>query len=69
MTAAPPPTAGRYPSDWEFDLLLKDGSTAHLRPIRPDDATGLADLVARMSCESTNTTGSPGWDWSHPRPA
>ncbi len=52
MTAAPPPTAGRYPSDWEFDLLLKDGSTAHLRPIRPDDATGLADLVARMSCES-----------------
>jgi acetyl coenzyme A synthetase (ADP forming)-like protein len=50
--ATTPPTAGRYPSDWEFDLLLKDCSTAHLRPIRPDDAAGLADLVARMSRES-----------------
>ena len=52
MTAATPPAALPYPVEWEFDLLLKDGSTVHLRPIRPDDADGLADLVARMSRES-----------------
>ncbi len=41
-----------YPFGWEHDILLKDGSTVHLRPIRPDDAPGLADLVSRMSRES-----------------
>ena len=27
-----------YPAHWEADVVLLDGATAHLRPIRPDDA-------------------------------
>uniref|UniRef100_UPI0039EF66BF GNAT family N-acetyltransferase n=1 Tax=Sinomonas sp. G460-2 TaxID=3393464 RepID=UPI0039EF66BF len=30
-----------YPRHWEADVVLRDGGTAHLRPIRPDDAIGL----------------------------
>ena len=26
-----------YPRHWEADVLLRDGGTAHIRPIRPDD--------------------------------
>jgi acetyl coenzyme A synthetase (ADP forming)-like protein len=48
-TAITPPG---YPADWERDILLKTGSTAHLRPIKPSDATGLEALVSRMSRES-----------------
>ncbi len=41
-----------YPTEWATDLLLKDGTTVHLRPIRPDDGPGLNDLLSRMSRES-----------------
>ena len=27
-----------YPREWEADVLLADGGTARLRPIRPSDA-------------------------------
>ncbi|WP_162143157.1 GNAT family N-acetyltransferase [Granulicoccus phenolivorans] len=37
---------------WEADVLLSDGSTAHLRPIRPDDADRLVAFYARVSPES-----------------
>lgn len=30
-----------YPQHWEADVVLRDGGTAHLRPIRPDDAAAL----------------------------
>lgn len=30
-----------YPRHWEADVVLRDGGTAHLRPIRPDDAEAL----------------------------
>jgi RimJ/RimL family protein N-acetyltransferase len=30
-----------YPVEWEADVVLRDGSTTHLRPIRPDDADAL----------------------------
>ncbi len=41
-----------YPTDWATDLLLKDGSTVHIRPILPTDGPGLNDLLSRMSRES-----------------
>lgn len=41
-----------YPREWEADVLLADGSAAHLRPIRPDDDTLLVDFYARVSPES-----------------
>ena len=41
-----------YPREWEADVLLTDGSTAHLRPVRPDDADRLVAFYARVSPES-----------------
>jgi acyl-CoA synthetase (NDP forming)/GNAT superfamily N-acetyltransferase len=43
------PTAPRH---WEADVLLRDGRTAHLRPIRPEDADLLVEFYARVSDES-----------------
>ncbi|MGI9667766.1 MAG: GNAT family N-acetyltransferase [Acidimicrobiia bacterium] len=42
-----------YPSDWEQDSILKDGHTVRIRPIAPQDADALQDLVRSMSTESS----------------
>jgi acyl-CoA synthetase (NDP forming)/GNAT superfamily N-acetyltransferase len=44
--------AARVPTHWEADVVLRDGSTAQVRPITPDDAQGLIDFYARVSDES-----------------
>ncbi|GAA1541483.1 bifunctional GNAT family N-acetyltransferase/acetate--CoA ligase family protein [Actinomadura kijaniata] len=41
-----------YPDHWEADVVLTDGGTAHLRPIRSDDAELLRAFYARLSPES-----------------
>ena len=41
-----------YPHQWEADVVLTDGGTAHLRPIRADDAGLLREFYARLSPES-----------------
>ena len=41
-----------YPSRFEQVLTLRGGDTCHLRPIRPDDAQMLQDLVRGLSPES-----------------
>ncbi|GIH24553.1 GNAT family N-acetyltransferase [Acrocarpospora phusangensis] len=38
-----------YPAHWEADVVLSDGGTAHLRPIRPDDAELLRAFYSRLS--------------------
>ncbi len=38
-----------YPAHWEADVVLRDGGTAHLRPIRPDDAERLERFHSRLS--------------------
>ena len=38
-----------YPHEWEADVVLSDGGTVHLRPIRPDDAPALQEFHARLS--------------------
>jgi acyl-CoA synthetase (NDP forming)/GNAT superfamily N-acetyltransferase len=40
------------PRHWEADVLLRDGLTAHIRPIRPDDADLLVDFYSRVSDQS-----------------
>src|SRR3990170_4991015 len=41
-----------YPSQYEVDVLLKDGSTVRLRPARPDDDAAMAALFQRLSPRS-----------------
>ncbi|RPF21008.1 acyl-CoA synthetase (NDP forming) [Myceligenerans xiligouense] len=42
-----------YPVEWEADVVLRDGSTTHLRPIRPDDADALQRFHMAQSQRST----------------
>ncbi|RYP87110.1 GNAT family N-acetyltransferase [Nocardioides guangzhouensis] len=44
-----PPEAPRH---WSADVLLLDGRTAHIRPIRPDDDDRLVTFYSRVSDES-----------------
>jgi succinyl-CoA synthetase alpha subunit/RimJ/RimL family protein N-acetyltransferase len=46
---APSPVAPRH---WEADVLLRDGRTAHIRAIRPDDAERLVEFYDRVSEQS-----------------
>ncbi|WP_121252753.1 bifunctional GNAT family N-acetyltransferase/acetate--CoA ligase family protein [Nocardioides ferulae] len=46
---APPPAA---PKHWEADVLLRDGRTAHIRPIAPADAQLLVEFYSRVSDQS-----------------
>jgi acyl-CoA synthetase (NDP forming)/GNAT superfamily N-acetyltransferase len=41
-----------YPAHWEADVVLRDGGTAHLRPISPDDAERLVEFYAEVSPKS-----------------
>ena len=48
MSAVAPP----YPSHWEADVVLRDGGTCHLRPIRREDAELLRLFHARLSAQT-----------------
>ena len=39
-------------SEWSCDVVLRDGSTVQLRPVRPGDAEPLRELYDRLSPES-----------------
>ncbi|QFY14770.1 GNAT family N-acetyltransferase [Nonomuraea phyllanthi] len=41
-----------YPAHWEADVVLADGGTAHVRPIKPADADRLRSFYSRLSDES-----------------
>ena len=41
-----------YPAQYESDVVLRDGSTLRLRPVRPEDRDGLLALYDRLSPES-----------------
>jgi acetyltransferase len=41
-----------YPEHWEADVVLADGGTVHVRPIRPDDAERLRAMHGRLSPET-----------------
>jgi GNAT superfamily N-acetyltransferase len=45
-------TSGTYPAGEEEDIVLRDGTAMHLRPIRGDDGPGLLALYDRLSPES-----------------
>src|SRR5215468_10892636 len=39
-------------SEWSCDVVLRDGSTVRLRPVRPDDVEALRELYDQLSSES-----------------
>ncbi len=41
-----------YPAEWETDIVLSDGTTAHMRPIRAEDRDLLDTFHKRQSQES-----------------
>ncbi len=41
-----------YPLTWEADVVLRDGTVAHMRPITPADADGVRAFHAQQSPES-----------------
>lgn len=43
----------RYPVEWEADVVLRDGTTTHVRPIRPEDAEALQRFHVGQSERST----------------
>ncbi|PWN03032.1 GNAT family N-acetyltransferase [Nocardioides silvaticus] len=54
MTDSGTPTEeiGLPPSHWEADVLLRDGGTAHIRPVSPDDEQLMVEFYSRVSDES-----------------
>src|SRR6476661_6714912 len=40
------------PVEWEADVVLRDGTVAHIRPIAPDDADGIRQFHSLQSAES-----------------
>ncbi|MET3921525.1 GNAT family N-acetyltransferase [Arthrobacter sp. UYEF20] len=47
------PADGVYPEYWEADVVLRDGGTAHLRPIHPADADAVQAFHVGQSQKST----------------
>ena len=41
-----------YPARWEADVVLRDGTVAHVRPIRPTDTAGIRRFRSAQSDES-----------------
>ncbi|MFH9424817.1 GNAT family N-acetyltransferase [Streptomyces sp. NPDC017529] len=46
------PSDSVYPAHWEADVVLRDGGTARIRPITPDDAQRLVSFYEQVSDES-----------------
>ncbi|WP_346925219.1 GNAT family N-acetyltransferase [uncultured Arthrobacter sp.] len=46
------PVDGVYPEYWEADVVLRDGGTAHLRPIHPSDADAVQAFHGGQSQKS-----------------
>src|SRR5688572_23329495 len=45
-------TDATYPRHWEADVLLRDGGTAHVRPVSPDDSDLLVSFYEQVSSQS-----------------
>ncbi|MFC1442120.1 GNAT family N-acetyltransferase [Streptacidiphilus sp. N1-10] len=56
MTSTQDPPAGdappSYPAHWEADIVLRDGGTARIRPLTPDDAGRLVAFYTEVSDRS-----------------
>jgi len=41
-----------FPTEYQLDIVLRDGGTAHVRPIRPDDAPAVRAMFENLGPES-----------------
>ncbi len=59
-TSSPP-----YPHESEADVVLRDGSTVHVRPVRRDDDTAIRAFLETISPESIGFRffGTPDLNW------
>jgi acyl-CoA synthetase (NDP forming)/RimJ/RimL family protein N-acetyltransferase len=51
-TTSETPIPHGYPAEWDADVVLSDGGTVRIRPIRPDDDARIVDFHGRQSPES-----------------
>jgi acetate---CoA ligase (ADP-forming) len=61
-----PPSAAAYPRDREAEIVLRDGSTVHVRPVRSSDAPAVRAFLASTSPESIGFRffGTPDLEWA-----
>ncbi len=54
-----------YPREQEADVVLRDGSTVHVRPVRPDDEAAIRSFLEALTPESIGFRffGTPNLDW------
>jgi acetyl coenzyme A synthetase (ADP forming)-like protein len=55
-----------YPREWESDVVLRDGSTAHVRPVRAEDKPGVRAFLESISADSIvfRFFGAADLDWA-----
>ncbi|MBV8217010.1 MAG: GNAT family N-acetyltransferase, partial [Solirubrobacterales bacterium] len=60
------PAAARYPSERQADIVLRDGATAHVRPVRADDGPAMRSFFESLSPESIwfRFFGTVNLDWA-----
>jgi acetate---CoA ligase (ADP-forming) len=59
-----PPAA--YPWEREADVVLRDGATVHVRPVRIDDGPAIHKFLEKLSAEAIGLRffGTPNLDWA-----
>ena len=58
--------AASYPSEREADVVLRDGATVHVRPVRADDGPAMRAFLDSISPDSIwfRFFGTPNLDWA-----
>ena len=58
--------SAQYPADREAEVVLRDGTTVHVRPVRADDGPAIRAFLEGVSPESIGFRffGAPNIDWT-----
>jgi GNAT superfamily N-acetyltransferase len=61
----PATVTASYPREHETDVVIRDGSTVHVRPIRADDGPAIRVFLEAISADSIafRFFGTPDLDW------
>jgi acetyl coenzyme A synthetase (ADP forming)-like protein len=64
--AQPPASGPAYPGDRATDIVLRDGSTVHVRPVRPEDHDAIRAFLGAVSRDSIafRFFGAANLDWA-----